>query len=93
MPGYIAAVLNKLQHPPPLQHEYALSKYTLLVYSYNPQLTPEIDTSPTLGKDKKTRVQQVLGILLFYARAVDPTLLLAINALLSQQAKPIKQTA
>ena len=50
-------------------------------YSHEP--TP----SPFLSAKDTTRIQQSLGTLLYYARAVDPTMLPAINDIVSQQAK------
>ena len=51
-------------------------------YSHEP--TP----SPFLSAKDTTRIQQSLGTLLYYARAVDPTVLPAINDIANQQAKP-----
>ena len=33
-------------------------------------------------------MQEIVGVFLFYARAVDPTMLTAINKIASRQAKP-----
>ena len=47
------------------------------------------DTSETLSAAaEKLRVQEIVGSLLFYARAVDPTMLTAVNAIASEQATP-----
>ena len=45
-----------------------------------------------LGKENKKYIQQVLGTLLYYARAVDPTMLVALSAITSEQAPPTKST-
>ena len=45
-----------------------------------------------LDKDDKKFVQQVTGTFLYYARAVDSTMLVALIALASEQASPIKNT-
>ena len=42
-------------------------------------------------KEKK-RLQQVVGVFLYYARAVDPTMLHALNVLATQQAKGTENT-
>jgi hypothetical protein len=55
------------------------------------QLTPEIVNSPALTPEAKMRIQQVVGALLYYARAVDPTLMSAIS-LASQQATSTEDT-
>jgi len=41
----------------------------------------------------RRHVQEVIGILLYYARAVDPTLLVTLNTLASQQATATQATA
>ena len=46
------------------------------------------DNSPALSAERKTRIQQIIGTFLYYARAVDPTMLTAINKIASQQANP-----
>ena len=45
-----------------------------------------------LGKENKKYIQQVLGTFLYYARAADPTILVALNAIASEQASPTKST-
>eukprot|EP00804_Cyclotella_cryptica_P003845 CCRYP_020451-RA/>CCRYP_020451-RA protein AED:0.41 eAED:0.72 QI:0/0/0/1/0/0/2/0/90 len=42
-------------------------------------LCASADTSPTLGKQQKTLVQEVKGVCLYYARAVDCTMLTALG--------------
>jgi hypothetical protein len=48
--------------------------------------------SELLNLEDKTRVQEVLGTLLYYARAVDNTMLTAIGKIATQQASAIKFT-
>ena len=43
-------------------------------------------------KGKYIKIQQVLGTFLYYARAVDPIMLVALSAISSEQASPIKST-
>eukprot|EP00957_Ditylum_brightwellii_P203563 15335193-Ditylum_brightwellii.AAC.1 len=93
MPGYIRAALHKYQHPTPLQPEHSPYKYDKLLYSKKLQYAPEFDDSPSLSRTEKTRLQGILGTLLFYAQAVYQTMLMAINAIASQQANPSVNTA
>jgi hypothetical protein len=44
--------------------------------------------SPPLSPSQKTELQAIVGTILHYARAVDPTLLPIANELASQQATP-----
>ena len=41
----------------------------------------------------KTRIQAIVGPLLFYARGVDPTILPAVNMVASLQASPTQHVA
>ena len=45
-----------------------------------------------LNKQDKTFVQEVIGVLLYYARAVDCTMLPALGSLATQQANPMQHT-
>jgi hypothetical protein len=49
--------------------------------------------SPALSNKDINKSQQLTGTLLYYARAVDPTLIMPINALASEQSKATEVTA
>jgi hypothetical protein len=44
-------------------------------------------TSPELSDKDVNKLQQLTGTLLYYARAVDPTLIMTINVLASEQSR------
>ena len=92
MPGYIARALLRFQHTHPKRPEHSPHAWQRPVYGAAIQLTNAPDTSPPLSPSDTTRVQEILGTLLYYARAVDPTMLTAIGTLASQQAKGTKAT-
>ena len=48
--------------------------------------------SPILGKSDKKYIQQVFGSFLYYARAVDPTILSSLSAISAEQANPTERT-
>jgi hypothetical protein len=50
-------------------------------------------TSPSLSDKDVNKLQQLTGTLLYYARAVDPTLIMPINVLASEQSKATAVTA
>jgi len=52
----------------------------------------EADETELVNDTTKRKIQQVVGSLLYYARAVDPTMLVALNAIASQQAAPTTTT-
>jgi hypothetical protein len=53
----------------------------------------EITTSPALSDKDVNKLQQLTGTLLYYARAVDPTLIMPINVLASEQSNATEVTA
>ena len=53
---------------------------------------PEPDKTPLLDAKGKLRVQQVVGSFLYYARAVDLTILSSLSKIASQQANPTENT-
>jgi hypothetical protein len=66
--------------------------YTAPKYGIGAQYAPEeTESTPLHDKDVK-KLQQVLGVLLFYARMVDNTLLLDLNTLSSVQSKATNTT-
>eukprot|EP00804_Cyclotella_cryptica_P017742 CCRYP_001167-RA/>CCRYP_001167-RA protein AED:0.39 eAED:0.39 QI:0/0/0/1/0/0/5/0/585 len=52
----------------------------------------ESDDSPGVGQEGQTHIQRVNGKFLWYGRAVDPTTLVPLSALASQQSKPTQNT-
>jgi hypothetical protein len=87
MPGYIDYLLLKFKHPRPTKPRH--SSYACLPISYGAktQLTPEVDTSDLLDGTRKHRIQEIVSSLLYYARAVDNKLLVALSAIAARQAK------
>jgi hypothetical protein len=53
---------------------------------------PDADTSPALDAADTKCVQEILGTLLYYARAVDSTMLTAIGSIAMQQASATQAT-
>ena len=51
--------------------------------------TPQ-DTSPPASSEEILRIQQIVGVLLYYARAIDSTFLTAVSKVSSAQAQPTK---
>jgi hypothetical protein len=53
----------------------------------------ETTPSPALSDKDFNKLQQLTGTLLYYARAVDPTLTMPINVLASEQSNATEVTA
>ena len=52
-----------------------------------------MDNSAPLNKQQKKEIQQIIGTLLYYARAVDPTLSVTLSALAAEQSNGTEKTA
>ena len=91
MPGYIASTLERLQHSKPIRPQHAPHQWTQPAYGQKLQLAP-IDETPKLDKTGTHFFQSCVGSLLYYARAVDATMLPAINDISSSQASPTQKT-
>jgi hypothetical protein len=63
------------------------------VYGTNPQLTDLVDETAPLPPDGIKLLQQITGTLLYYARAVDPTMLVALGTIAVQQSNGTGATA
>jgi len=92
MPGSIKKILFKFGHPPPNRPQHSPHAAPIPQYGAKQQVTPEPDDSPALSDTAQKRVQQIIGSLLFPARAVDSTLLTALSTIASQQAAPTENT-
>jgi hypothetical protein len=93
MPGYIKAVLHKFQHPTPTRPENAPHTRNPPVYGAKTQYIEDQQDIPLLPQKDVTQIQQLAGTLLYYARTVDPTLILRVNALESEQTQATTATA
>ena len=93
MPGYLAAVLTRFRHAIAAKPEHAPHKSKAIQYGVKVQLTDPLDDSPMLPPEELTVIQQVIGCILYYARAVDPTMLVTLSTLASQQSKGTAHTA
>ena len=91
MPKYIEYLLHKCQHNPSVP-TYTPFKWTVPQYGKTQQFAKPTDTAPKLDKKGIKYVQSVIGSLLYYGRAVDPTILVALNELSTEQASPTTNT-
>jgi hypothetical protein len=66
--------------------------HVVLQYGAKTQFVEKADTSPPLGKEETKFVQAVAGTLLYYAGAVNSTILTALSAIATKQAKPTENT-
>ena len=92
MPTYIKEALHKFQHPAPSRPQDAPHAWNQPVYGAAVQYADLPDDSPLLPPKSINLVQQIIGTLIYYAIAVDPTILVAIGAIASQQSKATQAT-
>ena len=93
MPGYIQKVLHKFQHPYPKKPQHAPHKCETPQYGAKVQYTETPDNSPHLVASEIKTLQQQIGSLLYYARAVDSTLLVALSTVASKQSQGTQAVA
>jgi hypothetical protein len=88
MPGYVA---NVLQHDNPKHPQHTPSKYITPVYGAKTQYTTR-DEKPTLSAKQWTNIQNITGSVLYYARAVYPTVSMPPNDIATEQTKATEKT-
>jgi hypothetical protein len=92
MPNYVAEALHHFQHPTPKHPIHAPSKWSPPNYGTKVQLTSPFDESPKHTAKETKLLQRVIGKFLYYARAVDPTMLHILSNLAASQTKGTEAT-
>lgn len=92
MPGYIDRALQRFAHTKPRRPEHSPHAWQKPQYGARVQYAQLEASEVFLDAANVKRVQEVVGVLLYYARAVDPTLLVALGTIASQQAKATNDT-
>ncbi len=62
-------------------------------YTKEPQYADQPDTTDPLDKKGTTRVQAIVGSILYYARAIEHPMLPSLNEISREQAKPTSKTS
>jgi hypothetical protein len=91
MPGCVSNLLSKFQHDAPKHLQHTPSKYVTPVYGAKTQYATKDETPPLTSKQCPT-IQKVTGSILYYARAVDPTVLMPLNDIATEQTKATEKT-
>ena len=92
MPGYIEKALKRFGHERPRKRQDQPHEHVPPEYGIKQQFVREEDESPEVSQKEQQYIRQVLGTLLYNARAVDPTLIMPLSALASEQARPTEKT-
>ena len=85
MPGYIPEALHRFQHPKPTRRQDAPHQWSKPTYGASVQYATNPDDTPVLPAKALRFVQQVVGTLLYYAMAVDNTMLVALGSIAATQ--------
>jgi hypothetical protein len=91
MPGYVSNVLIKFQHDTPKHPQHTPSKYVTPVYGAKHQYATQDETPPLTAK-QCLNIQKVTGPILYYARALDPTVLMPLNDIATKRTKATEKT-
>jgi hypothetical protein len=91
MPGYVNNFLNKLQHDNPKTPHYTPSKYVTPVYGAKMQYATQ-DETPLLSAKQCTIIQKITGSVLYYSRAVYPTVFMPLNDTATEKTTATKKT-
>ena len=78
MVKYVMKQLTKYGHFVPLKPQHCPYSPNPIKYEKENQALSPLNDSSLLDKAGMKRVQQIVGSFLYYARAVDPTILMAL---------------
>ena len=92
MLSYVSDALKRFNHTAPRKPQDQPFPHVKPNYGVKAQYSSKGDTSTPLSKDEKRFVQEVVHTFLYYARAVNATMLPALVSIASQQAALTVQT-
>jgi hypothetical protein len=91
IPGYVEAALKRFGVQRPIKLTRSPAPYIMPEYGHQPQTPTADDTSQVLDPTRAKYIQEVIGVFLYYSRAVDPTMFTTLNKLASRQALPTEK--
>ncbi len=92
MPGYIKKKLQEYNHVLPGRMQACPYSPEPKKFGANAQTPLEVNFSPVLDDKGIKRVQKIVGSILYYARAVDMMVLMALSAIAVEQTKATVKT-
>jgi hypothetical protein len=92
MPGYIKKLLKKYKHKMPKKPQHCPYTPAPKQYGAETQAPLPEDISPKLSDKEIKEIQQVVGSILYYGRAVDITVLMALSSIASEQTQGTTNT-
>ena len=93
MPNYMPHALKKLQYKKNVFPQYSPHEYHAINWTKkgDTQYARQEDDSPFLSPKETLYVQSVVGTFLYYARAIDSTMLPALNQIGAQKLQPTQK--
>jgi hypothetical protein len=92
MPGYLAKAMIRFNHETPIRIQNSPHCHIEIQYGSKQQYVNDEEVlSPPLNKEETKYVQAVAGTLLYYARAVDSTILPALSSVATEEAQPMQK--
>jgi hypothetical protein len=92
MPGYIKKLLLQYKHRMLSKPQHCPYAPTPKQYGAKAQAPLPVDLSPRLSPDKIKEIQCIISSILYYAQAVDITVLIALSSIAIEQSKGTLQT-
>jgi hypothetical protein len=92
MPGYICKQLQKYKHDTPTRPQHCPYSPQPKQFGSKAQRPIPADTLPPLSPNKIKHIQRVIGSILYYAQAVNLTVLMAFSTIASEQAHGTEKT-
>jgi hypothetical protein len=81
----------KFKHDAPKHPQHTPSRYVTPVYGAKTQYATKDETPPLTAK-QYLKIQKVTGYVMYYARVVDPTVIMPLNDIATEQTKATKNT-
>ena len=92
MSGYIQKLLHKYKHCMPTRPQHCPYSPSPKQYGAKAQAPLPVDISPKLSPAEIKEIQCVVGSILYYTRAVDITVLMALSSIAIEQTKGTTST-
>ena len=92
MSKYVMKQMTRYAHPVPLKPQHCPYSPNPIKYGKDNQALTSTNDSPLLDATGKKHIQQFVGSFLYYARAVNPTILMALSNIVTQQLAPTVNT-
>ena len=83
---------TRYAHPTPLKPQHCPYSSNPISYSKDNQAPTPTDDIPLLDKGGKKCIKNIVGSFLYYARAVNLTILMALSVIATQQLAPTVNT-